>query len=143
MQQAAHAKRSFRPLFIALIAALTAILLGCGETNRDEIESTLKSFNSALAESDGERACELLTEPTRVEIERRGDCAKLATRLSRSGGRTAHEIKALALGKVSDLTVEGTIATAKVQAPGGYPARSVELEETEGTWQISETPLGP
>ena len=143
MPQDAHAKRPFRHLFIALTVALTVISLGCGETNRDEIESTVKSFNSALAESDGERACELLTEPTRAEIERRGDCAKLATRPSRSDGRTAHEVKALALGKVSDLTVEGTVATAKVQAPGGYPVRSVELEETDGTWQISETPLGP
>jgi hypothetical protein len=44
---------------------------------------------------------------------------------------------------VSDVIVEGTVATAQVQAPGGYPQRKVELEGTEGGWKISETPLGP
>lgn len=138
-----EATRRRRNSFFPLMVALVAMLVGCGETNRDEIESTLKGFDSALAEGDGRKACEFLSESARAEIERRGDCAKLAARLSRLGRRTAPEVKALGSGKVSNVTVEGTVATAQVHAPGGYPARSVELEETEGGWKISETPLGP
>jgi hypothetical protein len=132
--------RAFVSLLVALVVAM---LVGCGETNRDEIENAVRSFDSALAESDGRKACDLLSASARVEIERRQDCAKLAAGLSRPGRHIAPEVRALASGKVSDVTVDGTDATAQVQAPGGYPKRSVELEETEGGWKVSDTPLGP
>lgn len=133
----------WRSSFAALIATLAVTLVGCGKTDREEIESALKGFDSALAAGDGEKACDFLSESARAEIEKRGDCARLAAGLSRPGRRVAREIEALALGEVSNVTVEGTVATAQVQAPGGYPKRSVELDETEGGWKISETPLGP
>jgi hypothetical protein len=130
-------------MFGPLIVALIATLAGCGENNRDEIESAVRGFDSALAEGDGAKACEFLSETALVEIERRGDCAKLATGLSLRGGRTAREVKALGSAKVSNVTVQETVATAQVQAPGGYPSRPVELEEAEGKWKISDTPVGP
>jgi hypothetical protein len=138
-QTTRHRRNSFLPRTVAFVA----ILVGCGETNRDEIESAVKGFDSALAAGDGRKACGFLSESARAEIERRGACEKLAAGLSRPGRRTAREVMALGSGKVSAVTVEGTVATVQVQAPGGYPKRSVELEETEGGWKISETPLGP
>ena len=128
---------------IPLIVALAITLAGCGKTNREEIESAVRGFDSALAAGNGARACEFLSQSLRAEIARRGDCAPLATKLSRSHRRTAREVKALGSAEVSSVTVEGTTATAQVQAPGGYPSRSVELEETDAGWKISETPLGP
>ena len=129
-------------VLVPLLVALPA-LLGCGETNREEIESALKGFDSALAEGDGAKACEFLSESARADIQRRGDCAKLATGLIRPSRRIAPEVKALGSAKVSNVTVEGTDATTQVQAPGGYPPRPVQLEETEDGWKISDTPLGP
>jgi hypothetical protein len=134
--------RAWRVL-VPPIVALAATLSGCGESNREKIESALKGFDSALAEGDGAKACEFLSESARAEIARRGDCAQLAAGLSRPGRRIAREVKALGSAEVSTVTVEGTVATARVQAPGGYPPRSVGLEEAEGKWKISDTPLGP
>jgi hypothetical protein len=85
--------------FFALTVVLVAILAGCGETNRDERENALKSFDSALAEGDGRKACGFLSESSRVEIERRGDCEKLASGISRPGRRTSAEVRALASGR--------------------------------------------
>jgi hypothetical protein len=129
--------------FVPLVMALAVTVVGCGESNRDDIEGAVKGFDSALAEGDGEGACSFLSESARAEIDRRQDCAKLAAGLSRPGRRVAPEVKALKFGKVSNVLVEGTDATARVQAPGGYPKRSIQLEETESGWKISDTPLGP
>jgi hypothetical protein len=127
----------------ALLAATMLTLAGCGESNRDEIESVVKRFDTALADGAGEKACERLSESARAEVERRGSCEALASRLIRPGRRVAREVKALRFATMSNLMVEDTVATAKVQAPGGYPPRSVELVEEAGGWRISETPLGP
>ena len=144
VEQTGRRTRRWR-VFVALAVAFGATLVvGCGETDREQIENAVKGFDSALAEGDGAKACEFLSEENRMEIERRGDCARLAAGLSRPGRRIAREVVALGSAKVSNVTVAGTVATAQVQAPGGYPPRSVELEEAEGGgWEISDTPLGP
>jgi hypothetical protein len=125
------------------MVALAATVVGCGETNRDEIENAVKGFDSALAEGEGAKACSFLSQSARAEIDRRQDCAKLAAGLSRPGRHITSEVRALKFGKVSNVTVEGDIAIAQVQAPGGYPKRSVGLQEIAGGWKISDTPLGP
>jgi hypothetical protein len=94
-------------LFFTLAAVLVAVLVGCGETNRDEIESALKGFDSALAAGDGRKACGFLSVSARAEIERRGDCERLAAGLSRPERQTAAEVRALGAGNVTDVTVEG------------------------------------
>ena len=129
-----------------VIAVVVAVgLAGCGgddEPDRDSPERTVNSYLTALAEGDGERACEELTPDAQAELSgllatqlglaRLKDCVAMAEQLGDVlGPATAEE---LLDGDAGDVRVDGATATA---SPPGGPAR-IRLVRRGGDWQIDE-----
>ena len=130
----------------ALIAVVVALgLAGCGgddEPEGDSPERTVRTYLSALAEGDGERACEELTTKGQAELSERvatqlglarlKDCVAMTEQLSDVlPETTAEELLEPDAGEVK---VDGPKATA---SPPGGPVR-MRLVRRGGDWLIDE-----
>ena len=131
----------------AALVASVLVLSGCGgDSDEDEIRSTLETYVEAFVAGDGKRACELMTEETRAEfvnkvsvLSRTGDCGR-SVRVVRTlaGDATA---KALQGAKIEDVKVDGDSATATLVASGNRAPS--KLAKVDGEWRISGVPNAP
>jgi len=124
----------------AILVALTLSACGGGSDDSGEVSDTVTSYLSALADGDGQKACDQLSsseaaqifqEATTVLPELRATgCADALSKLSESLGG---ERKALESVEVTNVKVNGDSATAEVV--GG--TTTVHLTKTDDTWLIS------
>jgi hypothetical protein len=122
-------------IFIACLAALSlAAFAGCGPFGGDSPEDVIKDFSEAVADGDGEKACDLVTDEYR-EQELGGDqCEEQVEQGAEAA--SDEELDRLRDIEVSDVEEDGDKATAKVKAEG-EDEDEVELEKVDGDWKLS------
>jgi hypothetical protein len=129
------------------LIAVALLLAGCGgDSDEDQVRSTIETYVEAFVAGDGKRGCELMTEETRNEfvnkvaaLTRTGDCARsLRVLRTLAGDATA---KALEGADIEDIEIDGQTATATLVA-GGNRSPS-KLAKVDGKWLISAVPNAP
>jgi hypothetical protein len=123
----------------ALLLALALAAAGCGGdgdggSDEDDVKSAVSDYGKAVAESDQERACELLTESVKQEVEEETgkQCQSFVTNLASFG--SAEEI---AGAEASEVTVNGIEATATVKGVGGIELE-MDLAKEGDDWKIAD-----
>ena len=131
--------------------ALAVALAACGDGGTSESPGdAVRDYNVAIAEGDGERACDRLEKTAQEELQQssqgsiRGSCAKVVETLSGFYDEATKE----ALGKVNVQTeVQGDRATATFISPGALGGRqreqSYELRRVDGDWKIASLGITP
>jgi hypothetical protein len=121
-------------LFVTCLAALSlAAFAGCGPFGGDSPEDVIKDFSEAVADGDGGKACDLVTDDYKEEIG--GDnCEEQVEQIGEAA--SDEEKDKLRDVEVSDVEEDGDKATAKVKAEG-EDEDEVELEKVDGDWKIS------
>ena len=128
---------------LALTLIVVALCLaGCGDEDkpeRDTPERTLTAYLAALAEGDGDRACDELTESGRAEIAAlvprvaaMNDCVATAEQISEAMYPALADD--LIDAEVGEVRVDGATAIA---SPRGGPAR-IRLVRRGGDWLIDQ-----
>ena len=124
--------------------ALALAVAGCGGGNDDaaQVKSTVRAYLDAFVKGDDARTCSLMTAKTREAfvkgarpLAKTDDCAK-ATRAVRAAAGTK-AIDALRSARISDVTVNGNSASAKLTASSGQSIATLTKEG--GKWKVSTT----
>lgn len=140
-----------RSALTLLAVALLATGAGCGGGDgADSPAGAVRTYNEAVAEGDGERACNQLDAAAREELhqstqgEARGSCEETIELLSDFYDDATKD--RLRNAKVA-ATTEGDRATARLTSPtglGGPDQRQVyELRRVDGDWKIASLGLTP
>jgi hypothetical protein len=130
--------------------ALLLTVAGCGSGGASSPADAVRSYNSALASGDGERACEQLDERARQELQQstqgaiRGSCRKVIEALAAFyDDATKDRLREAAV----QAQPHGDRATATFTSPVGFgvPDRrqSYELRKVGGAWKIASLGLTP
>jgi uncharacterized protein YgiB involved in biofilm formation len=129
--------------FLTVLALLAAFAyVGCGgsrESDRDEVEKTVKAVYDALADKDAKKVCGLISEKGRKQI---------ADAASRQGKKqTCQEVFSVGLAfagdqladakkvKVTDVKLDGDQAKAAVKI--AKRTTDVPLLKEDGRWKLS------
>ena len=102
----------------AFLAVLSLSVAGCGSSEENQVEETIKVFYRVAAEGDGEEACEQLTPAARTPA---GGvrCEDAIDQLGDLGGEAAK--RRLAAVEVRDVEVRGEQAMAETVIPTQTP----------------------
>ncbi|MGH3029197.1 MAG: hypothetical protein ACRDNE_00245 [Gaiellaceae bacterium] len=118
-----------------LVGALALGVSACGGSDESsDPESSIRSYLSALADNDGETACDALTLDVRQRlVEQAGstDCPALVDQFHEFLGSDAERLKDAEISNVSE---SGNEASADVSLAG--ETANVQLVEVEGGWRI-------
>ena len=132
---------------VAIVLSVSA----CGDdTGSGSPADAVRSYNAAIADGDGGRACDHLVESAQKELQDsaqgaiRGSCAKVVEALAAFYDEATKE-------RLRDAKVqaepEGDRATATFKAPAalGGPdrAQSYEMRRVDGDWKIASLGLSP
>jgi hypothetical protein len=129
---------------VFVCAALAAgLLAGCGGDGPSDAEQVVDSYLQAIADGDGEKACEHLTEAVQRQLIDAapaelgaGDCPAAAEAIA--GALTEQQRRQLRDTQYGEVTVDGDRATVPIQGGG-----TVQLTKTGSgayearSWQIS------
>jgi hypothetical protein len=122
-----------------LLLALALAAGGCGDdeggdSEEDRVKSAVSDYAKALADGDQERACGLLTEEARAEVERDAGrrCPEFVSELAGFGVR-----EELSGAEASDVSVNGIEARASVKGVGGVDLE-VDLAKEGDDWKIAD-----
>ncbi len=117
-----------------LLLTLGAVPLTSCASDEERVEKTLTTYLTAVVEADGPTACAQLAPAARddlvTSVAGARDCED-AVRRYRSG-LTAQQREELRTARVTEVSIEGDHATARVAG-----AESGSLEQVEGEWRIS------
>ena len=125
----------------ALLAALALAAAGCGgdddeggSSDEDKVKTVVEDYAAAVADSDQPKACELLTDQVKSELEQDTgkQCQSYVTNLASSG--SGQEIDKV---EVSEVKVEGSHAVAKTKGVGGIDLE-IDLIKQGVEWKISD-----
>ena len=131
------------------VVAIVLFMAGCGDdTGSGSPAEAVRSYNAAVADGDGGRACDHLEKTARKELQDsaqgaiRGSCAKVVEALAAFYDEATKE-------RLRDAKVqaepEGDRATATFKAPAalGGPdrAQSYEMRRVDGGWKIASLGL--
>jgi hypothetical protein len=127
-----------RALTLALLAAVASGAAGCGggQTDKEKIESTVRDYFTAFADSDFEKACERLSEPTREELTKAARVKSCSAALAR--GAQQADVRRfrtkLRDARVVSVQIKDKTATAKVRAIGA--TTSLPLVKEGDSWKV-------
>ena len=123
---------------IAMAAAVALAIGGCGggQSDKEKIETTVRDYFTAFADSDFAKACDQLASSTREDLVKAARAKDCPAALARGAQRA--EVKrfksALRNAKVTSVAVNGKAATAKVQAIG--QTTSLPLVKEGDAWKV-------
>ena len=130
--------------------ALALSITGCGDDGAGSPADAVRSYNAAIAEGDGDRACDQLDKTAQDELRQstqgptRSSCAKVIDTLAAFYDEATKERL-----RKADVEAEpsGNRATATFNAPAalGGPDReqSYELRRVDDEWKITSLGLTP
>jgi hypothetical protein len=121
----------------ALAAIAVLAIAGCGgQSDKEKIETTVRDYFTAFADSDFDKACDKLASTTRedlVKAARVKDCPAALTR-----GAARAEVKRFQLklkdARVLSVDIKDKTATAKVRALGA--TTSLPLSKEGDSWKV-------
>jgi hypothetical protein len=130
--------------------ALALTVVGCGSGGASSPADAVRAYNTALADADGERACEYLDPSAQQELQQstqgaiRGSCRKVIEALAAFYDDATKD-------RLREANVQaephGDRATATFTSPVGFgvPDRqqSYELRKVDGDWKIASLGLTP
>src|SRR4051812_42736358 len=104
-----------RRLIVALaLAALALVPVGCGDSDSDKAKSAVEDYLEAVTKGDGNKACSLMTEQTRKNIEKGGQkCPETIATLNKGAGRAL--LKPYEDAKVENIKVNGDRAKGDIK----------------------------
>ena len=122
----------------ALATLIVLSIAGCGggKTDKEKIESTVRDYFTAFADSDYKKACDNLSEPTREQLKEAARVKDCATALERGAARTeVRQFKTkLRDARVVSVDIKDKTATAKVSAIG--TTTSLPLVKEGDSWKV-------
>jgi hypothetical protein len=107
---------------------------GGGQDDDEQIEEAVKDFYSAIGEADGDKACDLLTEDAKDEVERDDD--KPCEDSVDEGSFTEEQQEEFNQIEVKNIEVNGDEATA--EAESASTTQEVDLEKVDDEWKIAD-----
>jgi hypothetical protein len=136
-----------------LLATAAVVLVGfvsaCG--GQSEPKNTpldvLRAFNSALASGDGAKACSLLTDLRRSQVNDdasvvKENCESKLSGLTKPGASEKDDVKSLTSASLGSVTITGDTAIVQVTS-GSFGTSEAQLEHQEnGKWRVSESAAG-
>lgn len=136
-------------VIVLTILATSIALTACGsqQSDDDQIEGVVGQHYNALANGDGEKACEVLTEPYQrhlfpSEFEYGLDCAERLEEYS--DAQPSEYLDALAETEITDIEFqeedEALACTLSPQPDSNFEPRGVfNMEKRDGEWFIAST----
>jgi hypothetical protein len=120
---------------VGVIALLGVAACGGGDDEGDA-EDTVRNFATALADKDGKKACDQLSEDAKNQFEEAGqkceDLLQLA--FASISEEERNELKDID----PDVSVDGDNATAKVPNIGEGGDSEIKLKKEDGDWKITD-----
>jgi hypothetical protein len=126
----------------ATVVAVALTLAGCGgsDPTSDEqvIEDTVKTYFTAFADGDGQRACDQLSSSVQGQIEKATKAKDCATALEAAAQQPEFKqyVDELRDVEVLKVTVADRDATAKIKAIG--QTTTMPLRKDGDTWKIQD-----
>jgi predicted protein tyrosine phosphatase len=121
----------------ALLAILVLSLAGCGgPSDKEKIETTVRDYFTAFADSDFDKACDKLAGPTREELVKAArvkDCPAALKRGAQRADVKRFQAK-LRDARVLSVDIKDKAATAKVRALGA--TTSLPLVKEGDAWKV-------
>ncbi len=130
-----YSQRSPRRAFghWAVIATLVLGVAGCGGSDEDDIKTTVKDFFGALADRDGDKACDLLVKAAKTGAAG-ANCAQTVTRAATQAVPENRREAARKI-EVHKVQINGDNATASAKGPRGE--RTLALKKEDGEWRLA------
>jgi hypothetical protein len=132
---------------LATVALMLLAVSACGKKSSEDTPlEVLRSFDSALVSGDGKKACALLTDRRREQVNADAsafnrDCPETLGHLADAGSPDAAGVKALESAHLGQVTITGDTATIEVDA-SAFGASIAQLERQDGKWRVSESAAG-
>ena len=132
-------RRSLIALLIAVLA-LGAAGAGCGGgSEEDKAKSAVEDYLQAVTKGDGEKACSLVTEQTKKNIEKGGrKCAETISALNKGPGRAV--LQTFKDAEVENVKVNGDRGTADIKVK--QLTQKTNLRKEDGQWKLDSTGVG-
>jgi hypothetical protein len=122
---------------LPLVAAggLALGLAACGGSDSDDVQSALSDYNSAVANKDAGKACDLLSDAAKKTI---GGKSCEATLKSGFALLNAKQLDAFKNTDIKAVKVSGDKATATITFPkdSGVPDQTQTLVKENGDWHL-------
>lgn len=121
------------PLVVA--GGLALGLAACGGSDSDDVKSSLEDYNTAVANKDAGKACDLLSEAAKKTI---GGKSCEATLKAGFGLLNAKQLGAFKQTEIKNIKVDGNKATATITFPkgSGVPEQTQTLVKENGDWHL-------
>src|SRR4051794_30335456 len=125
-----------RPGTLAVAVAALAVA-GCGgQSDKEKVETTVRDYFTAFADSDFDKACDKLAETTRDDLVKAARAKDCTTALARGAARA--DVKRfktkLRDARVVSVDIKDKTATAKVRAIGA--TTSLPLAKEGDDWKV-------
>ena len=128
-----------RSLIALLALALALFAAGCGDSDSDQAKSAVEDYLAAVTKGDGDKACSLITDQTKKNIEKGGrKCADTISALNKGPGRSV--LQAFKDAKVENVKVNGDRATADIKVKS--LTQKTNLRKEDGKWKLDSTGVG-
>lgn len=123
---------------VALLAtcAFAVPVAGCGGGDKGDIQSVVDDFSSALLDTDGEKACDLLTDNAVKGLTGSDDRDGCVKAIDGAAKPTDDDRKQLEDPEVTDLKVDGNTATAVIKTEGDDDPSRTRFKKEGGDWKI-------
>jgi Domain of unknown function (DUF4878) len=128
-----------RALIALFATALALFAAGCGDSDSDKAKSTVEDYLAAVTKGDGDKACSLITDQTKKNIEKGGrKCGETISALNKGPGRQV--LQAFKDAKVENVKVNGDRATADIKVKS--LTQKTNLRKEDGKWKLDSTGVG-
>ena len=127
--------RLTKALAVGVTAGLALGVGACGSSDSDDVKSALEDYNTAVAEKDATKACDLLSEAAKKTI---GGNSCEDTLKSGFALLNAKQLSAFKETEIKNIKVNGDKATATISFPkgSGVPDQTQSLVMENGDWHL-------
>ncbi|MGI8594072.1 MAG: hypothetical protein ACR2ML_06865 [Solirubrobacteraceae bacterium] len=127
-----------RALAVAVVASLALGATACSrlQSEEDKAKSTVEQYLKAVADGDGDVACQKVTESTKKNLERGGrSCAETISALSSGPGKSV--LEAFKDADVENVKLDGDRGMADIKVKG--LTQKTNLRKENGSWKLDTT----
>jgi len=141
------ARRKASLLAVALVALVPLSACGGSSEPKNTPLDVLRAFDSALAAGDGKKACSLLTDLRRSQVNDdasvlKQDCTSKLSGLTKPGAPEKEDVESLKSADLGSVMITGDTAIVQVTS-GSFGTSEAQLEHQEnGKWRVSESAAG-
>jgi len=121
---------------------MAVVAIGCGgQSDQDQVKSTVQTYVDGLASRDGKKVCDQLAPSVQNLVKQRAKAKDCQTAINSFENSTTGRAVAPAFktAKVEEVNAKGNSATAKVtvKVGGSNSSTTIPLEKQGGDWRIT------